>query len=184
MSTPILKSGVRILRPREYEVLRKEAVKLEKQTQLDVLLLTGLRYVEAQRLQRHPEWFDGKFIYLPEMAVRKAKRKQRERWVRLTPRAAAILPFFYKTKPLPTWKGWALNLKRWAEKAGLNPEGLSTKTTRKTWESWLMASFPNHPYEIFLNQGHTDLTSLKHYLNLPFTEVDKLEMKEWTGGWI
>lgn len=184
MATPILKAKVRILRPREYETLREGAEKLENQTKLDVLLLTGLRYVEAQRLQQNPAWFDGRFIHLPEAAVKKAKRKQRERWVRLTPRATALIPFFFKVKPLPTWKGWTLSLRRWAERAGLNPTGLSPKTTRKTWESWLVASFPDHPYEIFLNQGHTDLTSLRHYLNLPFTEVDKLEMKKWVMGWI
>ncbi|MEM2778316.1 MAG: hypothetical protein QXH00_06470 [Candidatus Jordarchaeales archaeon] len=182
--TPILKGGVRILRPCEYELLRKGAKKLQNQVRLDTLLLTGLRYVEAQRLYENPIWFDGKFIHLPEYAQKKAKRKQRERWVRLNPQGQQILPFFFKGPPLPSWKAWTECLKRWAARAGLDPTGLGPKTTRKTWESWLVTCYPKRIMEVFLSQGHTELTSLRHYLNLPFTEVDKLEMKRWTSGWI
>lgn len=182
--TPILKGGVRILRPCEYELLRKGAKKVENQVRLDALLFTGLRYVEAQRLQRHPQWFDGEFIHLPRLAQRKVKAKQRERWVRLNPQGRQTLLFFFKAPPLPSWKAWTLNLKRWAERVGLNPVGLSPKTTRKTWESWLVTYYPQHIVQIFLSQGHTELTSLEHYLNLPFTEVDKLEMRKWVEGWI
>jgi len=184
MAAPILKGGVRILRPCEYEALREAAKKLENQVKLDALLLTGLRYVEAQRLQMHPEWFDGRFINLPEHAQRKWKRKQRERWVRLNPLGQSILPFFFKAKRLPSWKAWTLNLKRWAEWAGLDPVGLGPKTTRKTWESWLVTCYPQHLALICLSQGHTELTSLQYYLNMPFTEVDKLEMRKWVEGWV
>jgi len=38
---------------------------------LDVLLLTGLRYEEARRLQEHLEWFDGNFIRILEMKGRR-----------------------------------------------------------------------------------------------------------------
>jgi hypothetical protein len=186
---PILKGGVRILRPSEYGRLRvataaKRRKRLDNATKLDALLLTGLRYVEAQRLQQHPEWFDGKFIHLPEFAQKKAKRKQRERWIRLSSMGIAILPYFFKVKPLPSWKAWTLNLRRWAVYAGLDPAGLSPKTTRKTWESWLVASYPEHIAEVCLSQGHTQATSLQFYLNMPFTEVDKLEAKKWIEGWI
>jgi integrase len=184
LSIPILKSGVRVLRPSEFEMVRRGAKKLENQVRLDALLLTGLRYVEAQRLQKHPKWFDGRFIHLPEHAQRKAKRRQRERWIRLNPQGQQVLPFFFKAPPLPSWKAWMLNLRRWAVRGGLDPVGLSPKTTRKTWESWLIATYPDRVTEICLSQGHTELTSLKFYLNMPFTEVDKLEMKRWVTGWI
>jgi hypothetical protein len=143
-----------------------------------------MRYVEAQRLQKHPEWFDGNFIHLPESAQLKAKRKQKERWIRLSSMGKAVLPYFFKTRPLPTWKAWTLNLQRWSLRAGLDPDGLSPKTTRKTWESWLVTCYPQHLALICLSQGHTELTSLQHYLNMPFTEVDKLEMRKWVEGWI
>ena len=75
---PILKNHVRILRVNEYEILREKAKTLQNQTRLDTPLLTGLRYVEAQRLHDHPDWFDGHFLNLPDYAVKKAKRKQKE----------------------------------------------------------------------------------------------------------
>src|SRR5207244_9220126 len=115
MPKPIIKGDVRVLRPMEYEQLWKGARSQENQTRLDALRLTGLRYVEAQRLQENPDWLDKRFIHLPEGAQRKVRRQQRERWVRLSTRGAAILPYFFKTKPLPTWSGWTDNLKRWAE---------------------------------------------------------------------
>src|SRR5436853_6917907 len=74
MPKPILKSGVRILRPAEYEQLLEGAATLENQTRSDALLLTGLRYIEAQRLQTNHKWVDGRFILLPASAQRKAKR--------------------------------------------------------------------------------------------------------------
>jgi len=36
--------------------------------------------------------------------------------------------------------------------------GLSAKTFRKTWESWLLFSYPDKAMEIALSQGHTELT--------------------------
>jgi hypothetical protein len=122
MPKPILKPEVRILRAAEYEQLREGAGILENQTRSDALLLTGLRYVEAQRLQGNPYWVDGRFIYLPAFAQRKVKRTQKERWVRLSSKGASLLPYFFKTKSLPTWKGWTQDMQR--------------------WESWLVASYP------------------------------------------
>ena len=139
---PILKGGVRILRPIEYEQLREGAKILDNQTRLDVLLLTGLRYVEAQRLRKNPDWLDTKFIHLPEYAQKKAKRKQKERWIKLSGNGITVLPYFFKTSPLPTWGAWTENLERWAARTGLDPEGMSPKTTRKTWESWMVMSYP------------------------------------------
>jgi len=63
MPHPIIKGTVRILRPSEYEKLRESAEILDKQTRLDALLLTGVRYVQAERLQEHPDWVDGRFVH-------------------------------------------------------------------------------------------------------------------------
>ncbi|GAH15823.1 unnamed protein product, partial [marine sediment metagenome] len=57
------------------------------------------------------------------------------------------------------------------------------KTTRKTWESWLMFFYPQRAMEIALSQGHTTVTSLQHYLGMPFTEVDRVEMAQFVEGW-
>jgi len=181
--SPIIKSHVRVLRPGEYEILRSGVPSLENQTRLDVLLTTGLRYVEAQRLQENPDWFDRRFIHMPEWAQRKAKRKQRERWVKLSDRGKTVVPFFFKTRPLPDWNVWTENLQRWAGRAHLDPRSLRVKTTRKTWESWLLAQHPERTMEIVLSMGHNEVTSIRHYAGLPFTKADKEGMLEWTSGW-
>ena len=57
------------------------------------------------------------------------------------------------------------------------------KMFRKTYESWLISSYPERKEEVFLSQGHNSLTALRHYVNLPFTESDRMEMKEYVDGW-
>jgi len=182
---PIVLMGVRILRPWEANALIRAIKKPDYQIMFKALLFSGMRYVEMQRFQRHPEWFDGKHIHLPREAVKKAKRKQKERWVRLNPRGEEVISAFLRlNKSLPTWQTWRENLRRWGESAGLDPVGLSPKTTRKTWESWLAFYYPQHLHLILLSQGHTALTSIQHYLNMPFTERDKMEMREFVEGWV
>ena len=182
---PILKifgkSQVRILRPGEYEALRN-TLKPNQAIMLDGLLLTGLRYVEACRLQDHAEWVEGKFIHVPTLKV---KAKQKERWVRLSNYAQQQIPLFLKGAKLPGRATFDKSLKRWAQKAGLNPAGLTGKTTRKTWESWLMFYFgESQKSSILLSQGHNAVTSLDHYINLPFEDVDRSTMRKWLEGWI
>ena len=57
-----------------------------------------------------------------------------------------------------------------------------SKTLRKSWECWLVASYPERVLEVFLSQGHTQMTALSHYLGLPFTQGDKGAMLEYVGG--
>jgi hypothetical protein len=47
-----------------------------------------------------------------------------------------------------------------------------------------MFYYPNHIANITLSQGHTQITSLQHYVNMPFNEYDKLEMRKYVDGWI
>ena len=96
-----------------------------------------------------------------------------------------IVEYFTKIKtPVPTYVSFNANMKCWGRHVGLEPEGLSVKTTRKTWGSWLMFYYPQQVASITLSQGHTALTSIQHYVNMPFTETDKLEMKNYVEGWI
>ena len=182
---PIILMGTRVLRPKEWKVLLEGCPKIEYKTILQTLLYTGMRYVELQRFQRKPQWFDGEFVHLPEEATLKKARKQKERWVRLNNQGRMMVQFFISIKTtVPTYQSWNENLKCWARRAGLDDEGLSVKTTRKTWESWLMFYFPQQMPLITLSQGHTQLISLQHYLNMPFTESDRLEIKNYVEGWI
>ncbi|MBN1861370.1 MAG: site-specific integrase [Candidatus Thermoplasmatota archaeon] len=185
---PLGREGTRILRPCEYKILYDAVPKKEYKTSLNALLLTGMRYVEMQRFQEHPQWFDGMFIHLPEEAVLKHERKQIERDIRLNPLGRTVISYFLDINlRLPSWQTWRDNLKRWSLKAGLNQSidyPLSVKTTRKTWESWLLAVYPGRITEITLSQGHTTITSINHYLNIAFTEEDKRDMRDFVDGWI
>ena len=180
---PIIKAGTRILRPSEYEKFIT-VLTLPMKTNFNALLYTGLRYVEAQRLQQHSDWFDGEFIHLPKEAQKKTKRKQLERWIRLNSLGKNILPYFFATKKLPNYKCWDVNVKRWADKSGIGVEGMCVKTTRKTWESWLTFYYPVNFQIICLSQGHNFITSMQHYINLPFTSGDKEEIKKYVEGWV
>jgi len=135
-------------------------------------------------LQEHPEWLDGKFIHMPAGSSLKKKMWFKERIIRLSHIGDVLVPQFLRTKRLPTRQAWNKNMKKWAIKAGIDPTGLCAKTTRKTWESWLVYYYPGYITHIFINQGHTDMVSVQHYLNMPFTDNDKQIMRKWVGGWI
>ena len=138
-----------------------------------------------KRFQKHTSWYDGvQFIHLPKESVHKNKRVQMERVVRLNPPGRIIIEYFLNSKHLlPSYQTWQENLQTWARRSNLSSLGLCSKTTRKTWESWLTFFYPTRSLEIALSQGHTTVTSLRHYLNMPFTEVDRLQMKEYVDGW-
>ena len=174
----IIKSGVRILRPSEYREIRN-VVKRDRQVLLDSLLLTGMRYEELVRLRQNEEWFDGHFVHLPLWAQKKAKRKQLERWIRLSIMGRAILPQLFGIS-VPS----RVALDKWLVYNFPLVKGISVKTFRKTWESWLLFSYPEKFVEIALSQGHDELTQLRHYANLPFLDKDRQEMKEFVEGWV
>jgi integrase len=182
----IEKNGVRILTPFEFDRLLNAITKQDYKILLNVALYTGARYVELQRLQKHPEWLkmDRRCIYFPREAQRKKKRKLKDRYVYLTSAALNYIPLFFKIRKLPLIQQWNQLLKAWAEKAGIGGDGISAKTTRKTWESWLAVSYPDRLDHVCMNQGHTNLIAMRHYLQLPFTDDEKREIKNRTVGWM
>jgi len=189
---PILKgknegTSTRVFRPYEVERLLKYGIiKPRHKTMFRALLYTGMRYVEMQRFQKYPEWFDGDFIHLPNhKASRKHKRKQPDRWVRLNNQGKMVIELFCNlTEDLPTYKGWNKNLKTWCKRAEIEDRGVSAKSTRKTWESWLMFTYPTRILDIVGSQGHTTTISIQHYCNMPFTERDKVEIVKYVEGWV
>ena len=182
---PILMKKVRVFRPSECKIFINAIPKRKYQLMFKALLYSGMRYIEIQRFKKHPEWFDGNFVHLPEFAQKKKKRKQLERWVRLNSVGKEVVRGFLDIdKSLPKYSAWRENLQNWAEKANLSIDGLGPKTTRKTWESWLVFYYEGSLVKILNSQGHTKTTSIEHYINLPFTDDDKRDMKEFVEGWI
>ncbi len=176
---------VRILTTKEYEVLRASIPKDQHKTILDILLITGMRYAEMLRLHSHKEWYNEKrnIIHLPEEAQRKHKRRQLERTIHPLPSMFNyMLKDFWEARKPPLETTWNKDLQRWALSAGINPYGISAKTTRKTIESWLITSGMVES-TVCLRQGHDSLTSMRHYQGLCFSEDEIRDIKKQLSSW-
>ena len=183
---PIHVNNVQILGPHEFDQITNHIEKSHNRRRFLILFWSGMRYAEFQRFHARPEWWDPsrKVIDLPANAEKKKKRSQLQRYIHPLPELIGELidQFFLDPKP-PTLQTWNANLKRWAEKADLDPMGLSAKSTRKSIESWMIrAGMPVH--EVYLRQGHNELTSLRHYQGLPFTDTELQEIKKKLAGMI
>lgn len=181
ISEPIIKEGVRIFRPQEIELLISAIPKSDNQTKFEAMLYSGLRYVEGRRLYNNPQHFTGKTI---KVVSKKTKATIKERWVKLNKDGQLAVRYFLRgSANLPSYTSWRDDLKLWCKYANIPTKGISVKSTRKTWESWLIISYPEKTFEICLSQGHDELTSLRHYVNLPFSTEEKEDIKTYTKGW-
>ncbi len=192
---PIIKAGTRILRPAEYDALLDQIKRLKTKYKYreiaNALLYTGMRWVELERFHTHDtdpknreKWFDRRamVIYLPREASRKKKRTMPDRYVYLSSQGITHVENFLRyVDKLPGRVSLNNLLALWGKKANLGR--ISVKTFRKTWESWLVAAYPNLIPLIAMSQGHTEITAMRHYLNLPFTKEDLEEIKIRTAGW-
>lgn len=180
----ILKNGIRIFRPCEITALIKAIPKIDYKTMFEAMLYTGCRFEELRWLMKHPDRFDidAKSI---KMLSKKAKVRHKERYIRLNNNGERAVEYLLRAKKnIPSRDGWNADLRRWCRNAGIDAEGVCSKSTRKTWESWLATTYPEKYPAIFLSQGHSDKVSIEYYLMLPFSEKDKQEMKQYTDGWI
>ena len=182
---PILKQGVRILTPTEYNMLISTIPKRHHKLIIQALLHSGCRYAELKRLKENPSWFkDGNYIHLPKSAVLKKKARQRERHIILNVFGREILTEFLNTSfKMPSRQSLNKNLHRWCIKAKLNPQGICVKTFRKTCVSWLVCCKEDKYLQVLSSIGHDTITSLRYYLSLPFTNDDRTGMKSHLYGW-
>lgn len=181
MSDIILKGETRILRPVEFELLVDSIPKISNQIKFKALMFTGMRFAEMKWLHKHPDNFHKYYITVPSG---KPRAKQKERYVKLNGRGTEVVSAFLQGENLPSITNWPYDLKRWAELGGIESTGLGALTTRKTWESYLVSTYPNSFVNIFLSQGHSEMTSLQYYLGLPFTNEEKEQIKKYTEGWL
>jgi integrase len=176
---------IRILTPAEYQKLRAVIPMDRHKTLLDILLITGMRYIEVQRLWNNRLWYIEKenIIHLPEEGQKKAKRRQLERAIHPLPSMFSYLmkEFFASRKP-PAESVWNRDLRKWAEMAGINPYGISAKTTRKTIESWMIKAGVLES-TVCLRQGHTTLVSMQHYQGLAFSDADTRDIIKQLSEW-
>jgi hypothetical protein len=178
----IMKNGTRILRPFELKSILCSIPKDEMRDKFEALFYTGARYSEIIEIYQNPKCFLDNSILVQSS---KKKAIHTERYIRLNdPGKRAVSYMLRCRKPYPTRAGWIEDLKRWATIAGIDPKGINCKTTRKTWESYLVSTYPKSLEYIFLSQGHSQLTSLKFYLMIPFTDEEKKEIIFYTDKWI
>jgi integrase len=181
---PILKFSrqkvVAVLTPSQYSAVRDYGDK----GRMDGLLYTGMRYVEAQRFHDNPDWFKKERgqIHLPTTSVFKGKRRMLDRWIRLNTPGVLAVEMYLQGKRLPSDDAWLKDMRAWGSKAGLETKGFGPKTLRKTWESWLTVWYPDRALQIAQCQGHTSSTGLQYYMNLPFTDSEKEEMRPYVSG--
>lgn len=178
---------IRTLTPQDYDKLRDQAPDFHQKFLLDLMLNSGMRYVELQRYIKSmykEQWFDEKRkkITLPTIATKTFVTRN----VLLTPEFTNILKREIEREekvPLISFQTLDNRLKRWALKADIEtPTIIATKTFRKTWESWLVSADRN-VLKILSSQGHSSTTALNFYLTCGFTKEEIDEMVERTRGW-
>ncbi len=178
---------IRIISPQDYDSMVSVIDKPYLATIFNVAMWTGMRYEEIRRLYDHPEWvMKGRgAVHLNPQAQKKVKRKALERHVPIPPQIESELKYFFNNQGPPTLQTWDVNLKRWARKACIGVEGISSKITRASLETWMVTAGLDDR-SICLRQGHNSITSLNHYQALPnlFTEAERLEIKKRMAGWI
>lgn len=172
---------VRVFRPWEVRALVRAIPKNEYKDKFEALLYSGCRYAEMQWLFDNPRRFKGEHMHIKNM---KALSKEAYRWVRLNMQGQRAIENFLRSKiNLPSYQTWGENLKRWCKSGNIDPTSACAKSTRKTFESWLVISFSSRVNEIFISQGHNQSTALKHYLTFPFTDQDRKDMLYYVEGW-
>ena len=174
-------NDVAIFRPNEVRKLIYAIPKNVNRERFEVCLFTGCRYEELIELHK-------KVSIINDCAIKvrntKAKAKTKYRYVQLNNQGLRSVDYYQRHKDsLPSRQSWNRDLKRWCELAGIDSAGVCAKSTRKTWESWLVTCYSTEIERIFLSQGHSQFVALKHYLMLPFTDQDKGDMLFYVDGW-
>lgn len=194
MTSALLCNGSRVLTPDEATLIRSVIQKPSSRALFDLLLYTGLRFAEARQLADNPVIFDEGRGTL-SIRSQKVKAKQNGRNVILGDKGIAAVREFLKLggKVPATTSTFQNNLIAWCKAAGItslatppatgNQYGITVRTTRKTWESWLLAACPEQIVRITLSQGHSETVALHHYLNVSFTTEERQAIVQEVIGW-
>lgn len=175
--------GSKVFNPEEYDKFVLQIPKRYK-TIFELNMITGMRYIEVQRLHDNPKWYkeDRNQIILPPEAQKKVKQKLVKRTIDKLPSTFSYIfkDFISGNRP-PDRTSWNRDLARWSAKAGIDPK-VSPKTPRKSIESWMLkAGIPE--IEIYSRQGHDPVTSLKHYQSLSFTDYEMRDIQKRLSEW-
>ena len=188
---PILKTiekkTVRVLRPSEYFALWNASKKFQNQIVLDCMLLTAGRLTELREMQVNRQWFDfdTNSIHVKEHKPKRLYRGIKDRYIHLSTMGSTVVKtFLYNGFAVPSYPTILENLRRWGKRANIDLTSLSAKVFRHTYESWLVFYYPEKSLSILQSTGHSQSVALQHYLNLPFTETDRIQMERYVSGWL
>lgn len=195
MTKALESNGSRILTPCEADAIRSQIEKPSLRVLWDLLLYTGMRLAEVKQLRDNPDIFDQERRTLT-IKSGKEKAKYGKRNVCLSDKGIEAVWKYLENPTVPSSPHvWQMNLIRWATRSRLaeipgqaaisptNPTGITARTTRKSWESWLLTAYPDKIVYITLSQGHTESTALRHYMNLSFTRDEKQSILSEVTGW-
>lgn len=194
MTSALTCNGSRVLTPGEAALIREVISKPTNRALFDLMIYTGLRLEEVRQLIAVPEIFDEERRRLV-IKSGKDKATQKERDVKLCDKGIEAVKAFNKAPKMPSSSSaWQMNLIRWCKAAGITPlpgraddsgniYGVTVRTSRKTLESWLLTAYPDRAAWVALSQGHTETTSLRHYLNLSFTDEERAAIPDEVRGW-
>lgn len=187
--TDIILKGAQILNAHDYDLIR-DNLNPSHRLIFDGLIFTGMRVEEFWRFIDHPQWFhaDRQYVELPRGSILKVRARQKERMVLLSnvgTRAVKDLVHAVKRGEIRkiTRQGWREDLQRAARKGGLSTQGITPKMCRKTWVSWLMTVYPDDGLRIAASTGHDTTTLIHHYLNLPFSNSEREQIRMYVVGW-
>ena len=179
----VTSDGTKVLTVEEYDKFITYIPENRRVT-FEVNVITGMRYIELQRLHDNPEWYSKSRnqIILPPEAQQKVKQKLVKRTIHPLPSTFAYLFKAFLEAPRPPDRtSWYRDLLRWSKKANIEPY-INPKTPRKTIESWMLKSGINE-YEIYSRQGHDPVTSLRHYQSLSFTDYEMRDIEKRLTEW-
>lgn len=190
---PLEIAGSRIFTPVEVERIQKVISKPSLLALFNLLLFTGMRLSEVAQLAAKPLLFDDVRGRI-EIHSTKTKATAPVRWVRLNDQGIKAVREYLKNPYVPSCSStWQNNLIRWCRQAHLtefcypdspsNPYKVTVRTSRKTWESWLIASFEDKFLTITKSQGHNETVALKHYIDFGFMQDELEQIAGYTAGW-
>lgn len=171
---------IRILTPKEYEALKAAIPRDHHKIIFDILLITGMKYIELLRLYDNEEWYNERqnVIHIPKEIQ---KRSQRTIYPLPSMFSHTMKAFLQSNKP-PSEAIWNQNLQRWARSANMSPYGFSAKTTRKSIEAWMIAAGVTES-AVCLRHGHGSLNSMLHYQSLTFSDEELKEIMKKLIEW-
>lgn len=193
MVSALVSNGSRVFTPHEVQAIRGVISKPSRLSLFNLLLYTGMRLSEVKQLADNPAIFDQERKTILIVSG-KEKATQKDRNVILNEKGVKAVSEFLKTPVYPQSPfAWQKNLIRWCRAAHLaelpnpdhdtNPYGVTVRSTRKTWESWLMTCHEDKAVRIALSQGHKESTQIGHYLNLLFTDEEYHQICHEVSDW-